>query len=73
MFSAEEISTVDEYIRIICNKHTAKSISEASHDIVWEVAEIGEEIPYFTVYSHLLGDIDVKDVEWAISEIGGRS
>ena len=45
MFSAEEISMVDTIIEAICSGHTATSISQLSHDLVWESAEIGEEIP----------------------------
>ena len=71
-FSAEEISLVDEVLHIICNKHTATSISNFSHDLVWEAAEIGEEIPYFTAMSMLLGEINAEDIAWAKGEIERR-
>jgi hypothetical protein len=44
-FKPEEISIVNSAIYTICNFHTADSISKKSHDDVWELAEIGEEIP----------------------------
>ena len=34
---------------IICSRYTAKSISEKTHDIIWKLADIGEEIPYYAV------------------------
>ena len=71
-FSAEEISLVDEVLHIICNKHTAQSISDLSHDLVREAAEIGEEIPYFTAMSTLLGEINAEDIAWAKGEIERR-
>jgi hypothetical protein len=71
-FSAEEISIVDEMIRIICTRHTARSISDVSHNIIWESAEIGEEIPYYTAFVHTLGEITPADVDWAKGEITRR-
>lgn len=73
VFSGEEISLVDAVVETICDHHTAASISEASHDVIWESAEIGEEIPYYTVYSHLLGEITPKDVDWAKGRIASRT
>ncbi|WP_457653042.1 Panacea domain-containing protein [Rhodocaloribacter sp.] len=71
-FTGDEISIVDEVVDLVCNRHTAKSISEASHNIVWESAEIGEELPYFTALTHLLGEITAKDVAWARDVIARR-
>ena len=71
-FSAEEISIVDEMIRVICMRHTARSISDFSHNIIWESAEIGEEIPYYTAFVHTLGEITPEDVDWAKGEITRR-
>lgn len=71
-FSAGEISLVDEIIQIICDKFTARSISEASHDDIWEMAQMGEEIPYCTVFADELGEIDDADMRWANSVIAGN-
>jgi hypothetical protein len=49
--SATELSIVNETIDHVCDDHTAKSVSEASHDHVWKAAEDGEEIPLYTVFS----------------------
>jgi hypothetical protein len=63
-FSPEEISIVDIIIDEICNKHTAKDISMATHDIIWEAAEIGEEIPLYAVFAARFGNITEEDIQW---------
>ena len=69
-FTADEISMVDDLIEIICKEHTAKTISETSHDGIWELAEIGEEIPYHAFLASKIGEIDKEDVEWAMKSAG---
>ena len=66
-FTAQEISIVDRVLNAICNGHTASSISELSHNDVWQVAEIGEELPMFTVMSVLDGEVDEEDISWGHS------
>ena len=69
-FSASQISLVDTVIEAICSSHTASSISSLSHDIVWESAEIGEEIPMAAAaFGGNRGEIDEDDVVWARNEI----
>lgn len=63
-FPEEEKAIIDETIEFICEKHTATSISEASHDRVWKAAEDGEELPYYTVFS-VPGKITEDELEWA--------
>jgi len=74
VFSAREISLVDQVIAYVCGEHTAKSISKLSHDDIWELAAIGEEIPYYTVFSRP-AEITETDIEWAkmkIEELKGN-
>jgi len=68
-FSAEEISIVDEFIDFVCNQNTAESISELSHNRIWELAEIGEEIPYSAAFASNLGEINEEDIRWAKEEM----
>jgi hypothetical protein len=68
-FSADEISTVDAVIAAICERHTATSISELTHDEAWEMAEIGEDLPFCTVFSARIGEIDESDIAWADGQI----
>ncbi len=65
LFSAEEISVVDMMIDGVCRKNTARSISEISHNQAWKLAEMGEEIPYYTVFSAPQAGITKADLEWA--------
>ena len=49
-FSSEEIALVEEMIALLRNK-SATEVSEFSHRFIgWQVARIGEEIPYETVW-----------------------
>lgn len=68
-FSAEEISLIDKVADIIINKHTANSISNLTHNQIWKLAEIGEEIPYYTVFATELDEINENDIKWAKIEI----
>jgi len=68
IFQEEELKLVDRMIEFVCEEHTAKSISEISHDHVWHAAEDGEEIPYFTVFA-LPGEITDDEREWARMEL----
>jgi hypothetical protein len=68
MFSPDEISIIDLTIEEICYKHTASSISERTHGMAWDVAEIGEEIPLSAVFASRFGEITEEDIQWARSE-----
>jgi hypothetical protein len=63
-FTMEEIELIERMIRFVCEKHTANSISQLSHDHVWHAASDGEEIPYFTVFA-VPGELTDSDREWA--------
>jgi len=71
-FSTAEISLVAEVMHIICHHYTARSISKKSHDIIWELAEIGEEIPYHAIYGAPLGEIKQEYIEWAKAAIAAN-
>lgn len=68
-FDAPEISLVANIMHDICHHHTAASISEAAHDIIWKLAGIGEEIPYYAIYGAQLGEITEEDIQWAKKSI----
>ena len=65
MFTSEEISIVDDVLREVCYNHTASSISMSTHDDIWKLAEIGEEIPLETAFASELAEITEDDVKWA--------
>jgi hypothetical protein len=45
-----ELDLLDEVIEFVCDKNTARTISEFSHKLPWEMAEFGEVIPYDSSY-----------------------
>ncbi len=59
-----ERQIVDETIQFVCEEHTAVSISNKSHDHIWEAAVNGEEIPHYTVFAQP-APITNEDREWA--------
>ena len=65
MFSAEQIKLVDEAFEHVCMNHTARSISEETHGVIWQIADMGEEIPLPTVFAADVGEIDETDMDWA--------
>ena len=65
IFTASEISLVDQAIDFVCRRHTSKQISDKSHDVIWELAEIGEEIPCYAMLASRLDGITKEDVTWA--------
>ena len=63
--SEDEKNIVDNITDVICEEHTATSISELSHNSIWEIAEQGEEIP---LYATLVANIEKpneKAINWA--------
>jgi hypothetical protein len=67
LFTAAEMSLIDEAIQYVCVEHTSAEISEATHDDIWKLAEIGEHIPLYTTIASELGEVMPEDVEWARS------
>jgi hypothetical protein len=65
MFSAQEVEIIDTVVAWICDNHTASSISELTHDSVWETANNGEEIPMYAVLGAMEGEITEEDKAWA--------
>lgn len=47
-FDDAEIELLDEVIEFVCNQNTAKSISDYSHQLPWEMADFGDVIGYDT-------------------------
>lgn len=63
-FTADEISTVDGMISAIALGHTAASISEFSHNRIWEIANLQEALPLSTVFAFNLADPEEATLEW---------
>ena len=67
-FSSEELKIIMQAILFVVEEHTAKSISEFSHDHIWQAASDGEELPYSTVFA-VPGQITDDEREWAKMEL----
>jgi Antitoxin SocA-like, Panacea domain len=67
-FSADEISLVDDVIQFVCEGHTAKAISEISHNLAWEATEPDAEIPYFTAFLMYPTEVSDMALSWAEKE-----
>ena len=70
IFSTEEKDIVNDVAQIICEKHTAASISDLSHDMIWSAAQDGEEIPVYAVLAAQKGTVTKDIVDWANGVFG---
>lgn len=65
-FSPDELGFIDWWIKHVAEHHTAKSISEKSHDYGWKIAKEGEELTYSAFLAkRLRGPRDGEELEWA--------
>jgi hypothetical protein len=72
IFSDEEQQLINKIVKLVCDEHTAGSISELSHDLIWKAAELGEEIPIYAVLASTSGNIKKKHLNWADKVIEAR-
>jgi hypothetical protein len=63
-FDGDEIAVVDMIADIVCDEHTAASISQLSHDALWEETEIDTDMPVGAA-SVVAGEITPEDIDWA--------
>lgn len=69
MFSPEQMALVDWWVANIAEKHSAKSISELSHDYGWEVAAMGEDLPLHAFLARRIREPKSdEEREWAEKE-----
>jgi len=65
LFSDAEKVVIDATIAAVCDGHSARSISEHSHDAIWTAARMREDIPLHAI---LASDLDAPtevDIQWA--------
>jgi hypothetical protein len=67
-FSASDIVDINRVIDMVCDTHSATTISEQSHNEPWQLAEIGEELPFYTALA-IPGEITEEDLKWADKKI----
>ncbi|PZV37480.1 Panacea domain-containing protein [Mesorhizobium kowhaii] len=64
-FTSEEKSVIDYWIKHIDEDHTAASISEQSHNYGWEIARMGEVIPFHSLLAERVREPNDEELEWA--------
>jgi len=68
--SSRQRETVDYWIKEICLKHTAESISEETHGFSWQIHELGQVLPMVSVFiDELPEDPDDDGRKWANDEV----
>ncbi len=67
VFSPMERSIIDVVVGYVCDKHTASSISDLTHDRVWEAANEGEALPLYASLAGEAGEITEEVTAWADS------
>lgn len=65
-FRPEEISIVEAVIRVVCLEARGVVAHQEAHDQVWQIARIGEPLPYYSVFAGRPGDILPADIDWAM-------
>lgn len=61
----EQRQDVDYWFRHIDEDHTAASISDESHNYAWEIAEMGEPLPFFALLSERVREPSDSELEEA--------
>jgi hypothetical protein len=68
LLGPNERRILDEVIDFVCFNNTAKTISEYSHQLPWEMAEFGSAIPYHTAFLLLPSEVSPEALDWAEKE-----
>lgn len=67
-YTSAEVDILHEAIDWICKEHSAKSISDLTHDALWDETEIGQDISIGAA-SVIPGEVTEDDMNWAIQEL----
>jgi hypothetical protein len=64
-FDPQELEMIDLIAKQICEDHSAASISELSHDAIWDAANDGEEIPMYAPLVAEPAELSAEVTAWA--------
>jgi hypothetical protein len=70
-FTADEIALMDELIDFVCLDHTAKTISDFSHRLPWDLVEFGDVIEYESSFLLFPSEVSEEAMTWGASEAAG--
>ena len=65
----DEKDLIREIADFVANQNTAKTISELSHNLAWEMAEFGAELPYYSAFALFPTTVSEETIEWAKSKV----
>ena len=65
VFSKSELQSIEYWIKHIADDHTAESISELSPDYSWEIARMGEPLPFVACFAERMREPNKREMEWA--------
>lgn len=71
-FTEEEKALIKKVVQVVCDNHTVASISDVSHDLIWEAAGMGEDIPVNAVLAAQTTPPTGDDEKWAGKIISER-
>ena len=64
-FSDKERENIDYWVKHIAEDHTAATISDQSHDLGWEIAKMGEVLPFHSVLASRIREPNDDEMAWA--------
>jgi len=65
VFTSEEKAVIDYWIKHVDEDHTATSISDLSHNYGWEIARMGERIPFHSLLAERVREPNEDELQWA--------
>ena len=68
LFTPDELSLIDWWVKHIDEEHSAASISEKSHDYGWKIAGMGEELPLRAFLASRVRAPNDEELSWAQEE-----
>lgn len=72
VLSEDEMAAASSTLEAVCG-YSANEISELTHDIIWEAAAEGEEIPLYATLVSEKGEISDNVRAWASAIVGSRA
>lgn len=66
--SESEREILDEVIDFVCLNNTAKTISEFSHNLAWDMIEFGDVLHYNSAFLMFPNEVSPEAMEWAGQE-----
>lgn len=67
LLSKDQLKIINDVRDYVCENHTASSISDKSHDDIWQMALMEEVIPYEALLVSRFVKPTDEDIEWAKS------